>query len=163
MEFRTATPADAVAVQHVARKAWHAAHAPIVGANAVEDMLAEWYDRDSLETAIRKDDTTMIVAVEAEVIGFAQGGPSEDGPADAVVWRIYVHPDRWGDGAGTKLLNRLFEDLRARNCASAWLTVMAENNIALSFYRKHGFEINQERTVEHAGHEVEDRVLVREL
>ncbi len=163
MEFRTATPADAVAVQRVAREAWHAVHAPIIGVDAVEDMLTEWYDRDDLETAIRDDDATMILAVEEEVIGFAEGGPSEDGPADAVVGRLYVHPDRWRAGIGTELLSRLFADLRTRNYDSVWLAVMAENDVAHGFYEKHGFEIYQQRTIEHVGHEIEDRILVREL
>lgn len=163
MEFREATPADAVAVQRVARAAWHAAHAPIIGGDAVEEILAEWYNREDLEAAIERDDTTMLLAVEEEVIGFADGGPSEEGPTDAVVWRLYVHPEQWGNGAGTELLGRLFDDLRARGCDSVWLAVMAENDVARGFYEKHDFEAYQARTIEHAGHEVKDRVLVRDL
>lgn len=166
MEFREATPADAEATQRVAHAAWHAAHAPIIGADAVEELLSEWYDREELKATIQRDNTTMFLAIEAEeeeVIGFAEGGPSEEGPADAVVWRIYVHPERWGNGAGTELLTRLFDALRAEDCDSVWLAVMAENDVARGFYEKHGFETYQARTVEHVGHEVEDRVLVREL
>ena len=40
---------------------------------------------------------------------------------------------------------------------------MAENDIARSFYDKHGFEIHEERTVELAGQEVNDVVLIRNL
>lgn len=164
MEFREATPVDAVAVQRVARAAWHAAHAPIIGADAVEEILAEWYDRADLEAGIRRDHSTMFLAIEnGDVIGFADGGPSEEGPADAVVARIYVHPEQWGNGIGTELLHRLFDTLRARGCDSVWLAVMAENDVGRAFYEKHGFETHRKRTVEHAGHEAEDRVLVREL
>lgn len=163
MEFREATPADAAAIQRVARAAWHATYEPIIGAEAIEEMLAEWYALEELEASLRRDDATTVLASEDEVIGFAGGGPSEEGLADAVVGRIYVHPVQWGRGTGTQLLNRLFDAFRARGCGSVWLAVMAENDVGRSFYEKHGFETHRERTVEHAGHETEDRVLVREL
>jgi hypothetical protein len=56
-----------------------------------------WYDRESLLESIGRDDGSMFHAVDDEqVVGFAQGGSSDDGPADAVVGRIYVLPEYWG-------------------------------------------------------------------
>jgi ribosomal protein S18 acetylase RimI-like enzyme len=40
---------------------------------------------------------------------------------------------------------------------------MAENDVARSFYDKHGFEIHEERTVEIADQEIDDVVLIRDL
>jgi ribosomal protein S18 acetylase RimI-like enzyme len=164
MEFRKGAPEDAASVQRVARESWHTAHDHIIGENAVEDLLDEWYSQDGLKESIDREDAPMFLATDdGEVIGFAQGGPSEDGPADAVLGRIYVLPEYWGKGVGTELLHRLFDGLRADGQDSVWLSVMADNNVGKSFYDKHSFKIYEERTVELAGRKVEDEVLVRDL
>lgn len=164
IEYRQATPDDAAAVQRVARVAWHAAHDHIVGADAVDDLLAEWYDREGLAASIAREEFPMFLAVDdGEVAAFAQGGPTDDGPADAVVGRIYAHPDYWGEGVGTELLGRLFDALREAGCESVWLAVMADNEVGRAFYDKHGFAVHEERTQELAGQAVEDVILVREL
>lgn len=164
MPIRAAEPADAPAVERVARASWHAAHDHVVGEDAVEELLAEWYDRDALADSIARGDAPMFLAVEdGDVVGFAQGAQTEDGPADAAVARIYVHPDHWGDGYGTDLLERLFDALRADGHESVWLAVMADNEVGRSFYDKHGFEVHERRTTELAGQDVEDAILVRDL
>ena len=130
MEFRKAAPEDAASVQRVARESWHTAHDHIIGENAVENLLDEWYSQDGLEESIDREDAPMFLATDdGEVIGFAQGGPSEDGPTDAVLGRIYVLSEYWGKGVGTELLHRLLDALRADGQDSVWLSVMADNNI----------------------------------
>lgn len=164
MELREATAADAPAVQRVARAAWHAVHDDILGTDGVEELLEEWYDRDSLVEAMGHEESPMFLAVDDDaVVGFAQGGPTEDGPADAVVGRIYVRPDEWGQGYGTALLERLFQAIRADGHDSVWLAVLADNEVGRAFYAKHDFGVHEERTVELAGQEVNDLLLVRDL
>lgn len=164
VEFRVAVPDDVESVQRVARTSWHAAHAPIIGKNAVDELLDQWYDRDRLEQSIAHEDAMMFLATDdGEVVGFAQGGLSEDGPADAAVGAIYILPEYWNEGIGTELLDRLFNSFQTDGLDSAWLTVMADNDVARSFYDKYGFEVHEERTIELAGQEVDDMVLVRDL
>ncbi|WP_227379049.1 GNAT family N-acetyltransferase [Haladaptatus halobius] len=127
-------------------------------------ILDMWYDRESLVESLGRDDGSMFLAVDDEqAVGFAQGGSSDDDPADAVVGRIYVLPEYWGEGVGTGLLNRLFDSLRATGHESVWLAVLADNDVGRSFYDKHGFDVHEERMVELAGEEVDDVVLVRDL
>lgn len=164
MAVRSATPEDAPAVRQVARESWHAAHDHAVGEDTVERVIDEWYAVDDLRESIAREDRPMFVATaDDEIVGFAQGGLTDEGPADAVVGRIYVHPDRWGEGYGTALLDRLFEELRAAGGESVWLAVVADNEVGRSFYDRRGFEVHEERTVEMFGTEVEDCVMVREL
>ncbi len=83
-----------------------------------------WYDRESLVESIGRDDSSMFLAVDdGTVVGFAQVGPSDDGPADAVVGRIYVLPEYWGEGVGTNLLDRLFDSFRAADHEYVWLAL----------------------------------------
>jgi ribosomal protein S18 acetylase RimI-like enzyme len=164
MDFREATLDDIDSIQRVARASWHKAHGPILGENAVEKLLNRWYSRDRLKEPIRREDATMFVAIDDnDVVGFTQGGPTEDGPADAAVSAIYVLPKRWGEGLGTELLDQLFDIFRTDDCESVWLTVMADNDVGRSFYDRHSFDVHEERTVELAGQEVDDVVLTRGL
>lgn len=179
MPIREATVDDARGVHRVAEASWHAAHDHIVGEDTVEELLDQWYDPEDLPASIERPEAPMFVATvdsaeprsrssrtvsdDDRIVGFAQGGPTENGPADAVVGRIYVHPDHWGDGYGSRLLERLFDAFRAEGYDSVWLAVMAENEVGRSFYEGHGFELHEERTVEHVGEPVDDVVLVREL
>ncbi|KDE60063.1 hypothetical protein EL22_12335 [Halostagnicola sp. A56] len=76
------------------------------------------------------------------VVGFVQGTPGERAETArrvAVLNRIYVDPDSWGDGVGSALLTALeqafddsFETLRLR--------VLADNHVGISFYESTGFE-----------------------
>ena len=164
MDCREATLDDIDSIQRIARASWHQAHEPILGENAVEKLLDRWYSRDGLKESIGREDATMFVAIDdSEVVGFTQGGPTEDGPADAAVGAIYVLPEYWGEGAGTELLERLFDIFRTDDCESVWLTVMADNDVGRSFYDRHSFDVHEERTVEFAGQEVDDVVLTRGL
>jgi ribosomal protein S18 acetylase RimI-like enzyme len=164
MEFREATPEDAKSVQQIAHASWHSAYDHLIGEETVEDILEMWYNQDALTESLDRDEAPMFLAIATdEIIGFAQGGPSDDGPADAVIGRIYVLPEYWGEGAGAQLLNRLFDTFQAAGHESVWLSVMAGNEVGRSFYDKHGFEVHEERTIELAGEEVDDVVLVRDL
>lgn len=164
MPIREAIPDDAGAIRRVADASWHAAHDHVIGTEAVERLLDRWYGLDDLRESTTRPEAPMFVAVaDGEVIGFAQGGPTEEGPAEAVVGRIYVHPDRWGDGYGSRLLDRLFDALREAGHESVWLAVLADNEVGRSFYESRGFAVHEERTVELAGETVDDAVLTRDL
>jgi len=163
MEFREAVPDDAEAIQRVARHSWHEAYDNIIGKEAVEEKIDEWYNINELQDSIEREENPTFVAIADDVVGFAQGGPSEDGPADAGLWKIYVLPAYWGEEIGTTLLNRICSALKARGYNAIWAAVMAENDVGRAFYAKHGFESHERRSVELAGQTVTDIMLIRKL
>lgn len=163
MHVREAMPEDASAVRRVATASWHEAHDHVLGSESVDELLDRWYAVDDLRDSIAESTPPMFVADDGDVVGFAQGSATEDGPADAAVGRIYVHPDRWGEGYGSQLLARLFDALRAEGHEDVWLAVLADNDVGRSFYDDHGFAVHEERSVELAGQSVEDVVLARDL
>jgi ribosomal protein S18 acetylase RimI-like enzyme len=48
---------------------------------------------------------------------------------------------REGQGIGTKLINAVLEEARAKNCKRVFLITTNDNLNALSFYQKRGFEL----------------------
>jgi len=140
VEIRQAEPSDLAAVQAVAREAWYAAHAPIIGEQAVEEFLGSYYDRDSLRQRL-EEDAVFPAAVDREaVIGFAVAGPAEGKPATFVLGRLYVTPERWGEEIGRRLLRRVEARASDRGGERMRLGVMAENDRAVGFYEAAGYE-----------------------
>lgn len=142
VEVRPALPADIEGIQRVAAAAWHAAHEPIVGTEAVESFLEEFYDAASFEAYL--DDETLVLAVTADaegpVVGFVSLRPADDHSETFQLGRIYVAPERWGEGIGQRLLEFAEAAVRERNGDRITLGVMAENDRAIGFYEAAGYD-----------------------
>lgn len=55
--------------------------------------------------------------------------------------RIYVLKEYLGKHIGNALLNKAIDIARSKNCDHIWLGVWEENIRAITFYKKHGFEV----------------------
>lgn len=136
---RPAEPDDVPGIRRVARASWYAAHEPIVGSAAVESFLADYYDAETLREQVADDETVFRVAAADGIVGLATAGPRDE-PGVFGLGRIYVAPDRWGEGSGTRLLEGVVETVRERGGERLRLIVMAGNERAVSFYEARGFE-----------------------
>jgi ribosomal protein S18 acetylase RimI-like enzyme len=146
-EVRPAETDDTPAIERIAREAWHAAYDDILGPDAVDAKLDEWYDHEELRESVTADEGVFVLA-GADPVGFAQAVPGED------AWhlaRIYVDPEQWGEGVGTALLDRVEDELRAAGAECYRLAVLAENTVGVGFYESRSFERFDTRTVELAG------------
>ncbi|WP_327053113.1 GNAT family N-acetyltransferase [Halomicrococcus gelatinilyticus] len=160
---REATADDVAAIRRVARESWHAAHDDVVGPDAVERAIDEWYDVDSLAESVRRDDGLFLVAaVGVGVVGFAQAVLGDEGEP-AWLARIYVDPEQWGEGVGTALLDRIEGWLRDEEADRLRLAVMAGNDVGNAFYEKRGYAVVEEREQELFGATVDDYLREKEL
>ena len=74
------------------------------------------------------DGTAYLFAVEDHgVVGYAAGGPIDDAEWGALD-TIYVCPDRWCDGIGSRLFDTVTEQLRERGFERCQTPVLADNN-----------------------------------
>ncbi|WP_227355492.1 GNAT family N-acetyltransferase [Haladaptatus salinisoli] len=149
--IRAANPADAATVRRVARESWHAAYDDILGANAVDETVDEWYDPDGLRESAADPDHDFLVAERAEIVGFVHVAPIPDEANVALLVRIYVVPSEWGTGLGTRLLERAERRLRDRGVERLRLSVFADNEVGVAFYDSRGFERVEEREAEGFG------------
>lgn len=142
IEVRPAATGDVDALRRVARRAWHAAHAPIIGADTVEEFLADYYDEDSLRSEIENEDTILDVAADDTdtPVGFASASPTDADDATFALGRIYLLPDRWGEGIGRRLLTGVEERVERRGGRRIRLAVMADNDRAVNFYESAGYD-----------------------
>jgi len=164
---RPATPDEARVVASIARESWHAAYDSFLGRETVDAAVDEWYDpeavAEAIETARSREDVVFLVASTAgrvppsgdeadttdtasdggneigPVVGFAAAGPDSSGTDRAVLSRLYVRPDRWGDGIGGRLLDRV-ETTLATQFETLRLVVFADNAVGVGFYESTGFD-----------------------
>ena len=57
------------------------------------------------------------------------------------VERIYLKRHVQGKGLGTLLLNFAMQEAKNKGLMAIWLGVWEENNKAIAFYKRHGFEV----------------------
>lgn len=142
--IRPATPDDASAVRAVGRASWHAAYDDLLGSERVDETIDEWWDLPGLRRATGRDDDVFLVAVTPEaangaVAGVAHAHPDRGEAGVYELGRIYVHPDWWGEGLGTALLDGVRQRLPDAT-ERLRLVVLADNDVGVSFYESYGFE-----------------------
>ena len=142
IEIRAAEPGDVEAIIDVGRGALYAAYGGFVRPENVESAIGEWYDPELIETAIEAGEIAFYVAVAEGVVGFAS---AERTWADEVeLHAIYVHPDRWGEGIGSALLERLVQWARQQGVDRIACSAFLDNTVGVEFLRSRGFEPGEE-------------------
>jgi GNAT superfamily N-acetyltransferase len=79
----------------------------------------------------------LLAEIDGEVVGFVAWGPGREDPRPELM-ALYVHPDRWGSGAGRALMLAAEDGLRQRG-DGACLWVLADNPRARRFYERAGW------------------------
>lgn len=153
---RDARPDDAAVVRAVARESWHAAYDDVIGAGTVDRTIDRWYGLDSLADDITdaagRDGATFLVCERpissdgtestnagSDIVAFAHAHAHPDLAKTAKLSRLYARPTVWGDGVGSRLLERVEREL-GDHFEGLWLEVLADNDVGVSFYEATGFE-----------------------
>lgn len=143
MDLREGRPGDEGAIREVAVAAWHAAYDEVLGVQTVTQRTDEWYDPERVRGYLEDPDVAVDVAGDP-VVGFALS--RHDREADRrELSALYVHPDRWREGVGSALLERVEARGRSEGAAAVELVVLAANVVGRSFYEGHGYEQVRER------------------
>ncbi|HUZ72001.1 MAG TPA: GNAT family N-acetyltransferase [Stellaceae bacterium] len=139
--IRPASAADLDAVRALLRETWHQVYDPILGGDAVDEVIARWHAPALLAAQIRDARSSFLVACDGAQL-VAHGFAHEPEPATLVVSRLYVRPDRQRQGIGTRMLAAL----RARHAGARTLRlfVAAENARGVAFWRREGFAVVSE-------------------
>lgn len=160
--IRSATPTDAQGIAAVHVETWRDVYAGIVPDEYILSLNS--VNRARLWTQILEkekagQEVLVAEAGEANIIGFASGGParSNNMPAlrhfDAEIFTLYVHPNHQGRGLGRALLIETFSALSRRGCLDAFLWVLSANP-ARFFYEAMAGQSVAERTEKFAGAEL---------
>jgi ribosomal protein S18 acetylase RimI-like enzyme len=172
VELRDATPADARAIAGVLVRSWRAAYRGLLPDDVLADLSVS--DRERFWSDIlgaRPVHTRIVVAAIADaIVGFAATGPPlvPDDRADPTLgdlYALYLDPDVWCRGIGTRLHAAALGRLRSCGFTHAGLWVLDTNERALRFYNRHGWTDTGRSQVDHGpgGTELHERRLERDL
>ncbi|ESS02883.1 MAG: acetyltransferase [uncultured archaeon A07HR67] len=168
---RPKTDADVEGLIRVHGLAWREAYDGILPDNVRNAQPVDPTAEDVDRWRTRLDDAcadAFVAVVAGSVRGFVDVRWREANTKsfvdenEAELKAIYVHPDSWGDGIGTALLDRGLDAL------PDWITTirletLADNAIGVRFYEARGFERVDTTTRTFAGEEYPVDVYAREL
>ena len=141
--IRPAEPSDAAGIADVHVRSWREAYTGIVP----DDYLAGldparrtpvW--TENLQRGPSEHVYTWVAENGTRILGFATIGPGRDEDVrrgDREIYSIYLEPEQWGHGVARDLMRTVIGEA-GQNRIVLW--VMADNERARHFYRRHGFE-----------------------
>jgi ribosomal protein S18 acetylase RimI-like enzyme len=140
MRIRSADAGDVDAIRGIAHCSWERDYPGIANRETIDDRVEEWYGNDRMRSAVADPGTVVLVADAGdEVVGFAHAAVSTETWTGSIL-RLYVDPDRRGEGVGSELLDATIDELRDRDCERIEAMVLADNEPGNEFYRAAGFE-----------------------
>lgn len=99
---------------------------------------------EEIQKKIRRDPDLFLVAEEnGHIIGTIMGG--FDGRR-GLLYHLAIAASFRGRGIGTRLMEEVESRLRAKGCIRCYLLVLADNDEAIRYYEKHGWE-NMDRVL----------------
>lgn len=126
---RPARPADAPAIGAVQARAWRAAYADVLDADALgrlsaDDLAQPWHEAVARPPSARH--SVLVACAGSAVVGFAAVAPSGDpdaGPDDGDLVVLAVDPAHRGAGHGSRLLAAGADTLRSAGVTTlrAWV------------------------------------------
>ncbi len=141
--IRRAVPDDAPALAKAHVDAWRAAYRGIVPDERLAKLSYARGEENFLRSMREGPEETHAVEEAGAVVGFLTLGPCRDADLDATtvgeIWGIYLAPEHWRHGIGTRLCRHAEELLAARGHRMIALWVFAENTRARSFYEAMGY------------------------
>jgi RimJ/RimL family protein N-acetyltransferase len=152
LTIRPATAADASAIARIHVASWREAYAGIVPTQylASLDVAAReaWWD----DVVGRTTSSTWVAELDQRTVGFAHLGPAGDEdaePEDLELYAIYLDPETWGRGVARDLMRTVLDAAPESSAVSLW--VLADNERARRFYKRHGFEPDGVEKIEEIG------------
>ncbi|MDW0109698.1 GNAT family N-acetyltransferase [Sporosarcina aquimarina] len=153
MDFiiRAMTIKDTTQVQQVAAASWHATYDGIIPLNIQNQFLKNAYSESMMARRIANS-IVIVAEQQGKVVGFANF-TQVDQAGESELAAIYLLPEAQGQGLGTALLLKGFEQLSG--VKTIVLTVEKENEIGKTFYEAKGFHVMDEFEEDFDGHKLQ--------
>lgn len=141
IQIRCAQSSDSAAISQIYAASWRCAYRGMVPQQYLDELRDDfWTEKFQLwlsRGALQAD----LAFVDGKLAGCVAYGNSryEKRPGWGEIVSIYIHPDFYRKGMGTRLLQSALSYLKAQNCEGCFLWVLRENRNAQRFYEKNGF------------------------
>lgn len=136
---------EAAAVRTLLVRCWHATYDEWYGAAKVADITDRWHAADLLRRQA-EDPAQRCLVAEAGGAPVGHALARRSGEDRVELARLYVAPERQGNGIGAALLQAVLAGWPGVKVAE--LEVEARNEKAIGFYQKFGFVLVGEQLLE---------------
>jgi len=141
-KIKKATLKDVDYLGQIHAESWQQAYRNIIPDSVLDSITAEKRSSRFKKAMQESGEENYILLVDNQPVGFTSIGNSRDDDlSDNIgeIWGIYLDPDRWRKGYGSKLLNWAEAELKSRGYKSISLWVLKDNHQARKFYEKHNY------------------------
>jgi len=139
--IRKATLQDIPSIQHIVKVTWPETYGEILSAEQIVYMLDLFYSTEALARQMENGHCFFILTGNGAALGFIDIEKISD--TRSKLHKIYLLPGSQGKGYGNTLIQHAVE--AAMNNASSVLQLNVNRyNIAVNFYKRHGFAIVDE-------------------
>lgn len=118
-------------VVKLAAETWLAHYTPIIGGAQVGYMLEKFQSAPAIAQQIAEGYTYYLLRDTQQMLGYCA-------ITGNFLSKIYVHPDKRGQGLGKAMLQYCAAEMRARGEKILWLTVNRDNQESIAFYESQG-------------------------
>ncbi|MDA8126881.1 MAG: GNAT family N-acetyltransferase [Deltaproteobacteria bacterium] len=151
VEFiQVAGTAEIDRVAALARQTWEHHYIPIIGRKQTEYMLVNFQSVPAIARQIASGYDYYLLKTEGRSVGYFALVHNAEAQS-TLLSKIYVHPERQGEGLGRRIVAFAEECSLARGGRELWLTVNRNNVSSIAFYEQVGFQ-NAGALVQDIGH-----------
>lgn len=144
--IREATVADANLIADISHRTFYETFAAYNSKENMDKFLNHQFTKGKLIMEVGSKENIFLLAYhEKEIAGYVklrdERVPLSLGNVKAMeIARLYAMKDKIGTGVGSCLMQRCIATAKARNKKLLWLGVWEQNQRAIDFYTKWGFE-----------------------
>ncbi|MHC2990751.1 GCN5 family acetyltransferase [Pontibacter sp. HJ8] len=158
--IREATLADIPTLHELAAAIWEPTYSPILTKEQIDYMFQLIYTPEALLQQMQQGQSFLILYNGPEPIGFAAFSAKEEQVYK--LNKIYLLPERQGEGLGKLLLDTVEEEVSAQGAQFLDLNVNRHNK-AKRFYERCGYHVHQEEDIPIGPYWMNDYIMRKQL
>ncbi|ACV09324.1 GNAT family N-acetyltransferase [Jonesia denitrificans] len=148
---RHAQHSDASAIARIHIMSWRQAYSGYISNDYLDQLDVD--ERENMwRDVLAMEDTTVFLAENGRVLGFASIGAAKDEdaePGDLQLYTMYLDPEAWGLGVAKELMHHADSLIPEGHAMTLW--VFEKNDRARRFYERHGFTHDGVERIENYG------------
>lgn len=132
-------------IQSLAERIWEKTYKTIITADQISYMMEMMYSTSSLEKQMNEEGQYYLLAKDGdEYVGYLSYEMNYDEEPFIKIQKIYVLSSAQGKGIGTLLIDEVLKTAKENKADRIKLNVNRDNNRAINFYKRNGFNIEKE-------------------